>query len=356
MNGAVRRVRVKVGGGYEVLIGGGLLGRCGELIARLRAPCAAALVTDGNVEGLYAERVSVSLRGRGFRVARFAFAPGEASKDLLTYGRALEFLAAQGFSRSDLVIALGGGVPGDLGGFAAATYLRGVGLVQMPTTLLAAVDSSVGGKTAVNLRAGKNLAGAFHQPAIVIMDTDTLGSLPGAALRDGMAEVIKYGMIADRALLEEAAGDGGPGDIGGVIERCVSIKARCVEEDERDDAGRQKLNFGHTVGHAAEKLSGFSLSHGQAVAAGMAVVTRAAHRRGWCPRECPDLLLAALRRHGLPESLPFSAGDLAEAALSDKKRRGGAITLALPLRAGECALRELPIEGLRALIADGMED
>lgn len=355
MSDGVRRVRLRTSRGYEVLIGDGLFRSCGDFISALRTPCQVALITDRHVDALHSAGVMKSLAGSGFSVDKHVIEPGEGSKSLESYGRLLEFLADRRFSKKDLVVALGGGVVGDLSGFAAATYLRGMDYIQMATTLLAAVDSSVGGKTAVNLKAGKNLAGAFCQPRLVLVDTRALGTLPPAIYRDGMAEVVKYGMIADEGLLEGLARGDARWEGGELIERCVRIKAAFVEEDEFDAGNRQLLNFGHTVGHAAERLSGYALSHSQAVSAGMSVVTRAAVRRGWCPQDCLRLLLAALDRHGLPTSCAFSAEELAGAAVADKKRAGDTIVMAIPSRPGLCVLRPLPMGELAALIADGKE-
>lgn len=250
-------------------------------------------------------------------------------------------------------MALGGGVTGDLAGFAAATYLRGVDLVQAPTTLLAAVDASVGGKTAVDLPEGKNLAGAFHQPALVVCDTDAFSTLPEEALACGMAEQIKHGVIADEALFQMLSA-GRPDDMAAAVARSVAIKGAIVAGDEHDNGARQLLNLGHTAGHAVELLSGLAVPHGQAVAIGMALVARASAAYGWCAPDVPGRIEAALVQNGLPVRCPFGAEALARAVLHDKKRRGGTVTLVIPEAVGRCALRPVPVESLAPFLAAGL--
>ena len=251
-------------------------------------------------------------------------------------------------------MALGGGVTGDMAGFAASCYLRGVPFVQLPTTFLAAVDSSVGGKTAVDLRAGKNLCGAFHQPSLVLCDTDTLSTLPAEIFADGAAEALKAGLLCDETLFAKMETGKYQAEIAPIIGRCVEIKAQLVEEDERDTGARQLLNLGHTMGHAAEKISNFSLSHGHAVAMGMAAMARAAERLGICG-PCSDRIAAALMKNGLPAICPYGAEDLVSAALSDKKRSGGKINLVLPKRIGECMLYPVEVTELARIFALGLE-
>ena len=239
-----------------------------------------AVITDSNVDKLYSNILISSLEKSGYKVSKFVFDAGEQSKNANTFVDILEFLANSGLTRSDCVFALGGGVVGDIAGFAASVYLRGIKFVQIPTTLLAAVDSSVGGKTAVNLPAGKNLVGAFHQPSLVLCDLDTLDTLPESVFQDGCAEVIKYGVIYDAGLFSHLAENGLAFEREYVISRCVELKRNVVEQDEFDTGARQMLNYGHTIGHGIEAQSGFSVTHGQAVAIGMAIVSRASH--------CPD--------------------------------------------------------------------
>lgn len=339
---------------YEVLVGSGLLEQAGERIRRATGCTAAALVTDDTVGALYGDRVQNALEQAGCRVVRFIFPHGEESKNMGTYAQLLGFLAESRLTRADAVVALGGGVVGDLAGFAAATFLRGVPLVQLPTTLLAAVDSSVGGKTAVDLPQGKNLAGAFHQPSLVLCDCDTLSTLPDDVFRDGCAEVIKYGAIGDadffHSLNRPVQQQRQP-----VIARCVQMKSDIVSRDEHDKGERQLLNFGHTIGHAIEQCSHFSVSHGSAVAIGMAHMTRAAYRMGLCDRSCAEELEALLQAYELPIQTDFAPGELTNAALSDKKRAGAQMALVLPKAIGHCILHRIPVEELGNIIQKGAQ-
>ncbi|MEI6579117.1 MAG: 3-dehydroquinate synthase, partial [Eubacteriales bacterium] len=257
---------------YDVLIGSRMLKNAGDILRDYFSPCSVVIVTDDNVDALYGETVQYSLTCSGFNTSKFVFKHGEHSKNLSVYAKALEFMAQNSLTRSDMVVALGGGVTGDLAGFAAASYLRGVRFVQMPTTLLAAVDSSVGGKTGVNLDAGKNLAGAFWQPSLVLCDCDTLNTLPDDILADGIAEAIKYGMIRDKELFEMLEFGDCISNPEACVARCVTIKGNIVAKDEFDNGERQLLNFGHTLAHSIEKLSDYKISHGHAVAIGMVIV------------------------------------------------------------------------------------
>ena len=352
----MKTVTVAASRSYDVVIAGGLLGQTGQKIREVLPKAQnAVVVTDSTVAGLHMQPLLDSLAQAGFPGAlTFDFPAGEASKTGETYMRLLGYLCGCGLSRNDVVIALGGGVVGDLAGFAAATYMRGVPFVQVPTTLLAMVDSSVGGKTGIDLPAGKNQAGAFHQPSLVLCDTDTLRTLPGDVLRDGMAEVIKYAML-DAALLEKLTADTGAGEPGQIIADCVAIKRDIVRRDEFDHGERMLLNFGHTVGHAIESLSGYTLSHGSAVAIGMAVDTRAAVRKNLCPPECLSILTALLERHKLPMTTAHPAADIYRAALSDKKRAGGEITIVVPTAPGCCELKRLPTGELQDWIEMGQK-
>lgn len=309
---------------------------------------AVLIVTDETVAPLYLRQARQSLLDAGFRVSTVAVPAGEASKNAENYVNLLNVLAERHFTRTDTVVALGGGVVGDLAGFAAATYLRGIRLVQVPTTLLAMVDSSVGGKTAIDLRAGKNLAGAFHQPALVLCDTAALDTLPDEIFRDGCAEVLKTAILFDAELFAHLAAHGVGFDREWVIARCVGHKRDVVCADEFDNGRRQLLNLGHTVGHAVERCSGYRVSHGRAVAIGTAVMARAF-------AEDADGILAALGAFELPTDTEFSADALAEAALSDKKRRGDTLTLVVPHAVGRCELQKLPVSELSAVIRAGLK-
>lgn len=351
----VRHVRVRVAEGYDVMIGAGLLSECGMLLAGLSAPCRVAVISDDTVAALYLSAVRDSLMAAGFTVVTHVFPHGEEHKTLATFSGILDFLAASGLTRSDLLVALGGGVVGDVAGFAAASYMRGIRYVQMPTTLLAAVDSSVGGKTAVDLPVGKNLVGAFHQPSAVICDTDCLDTLPASTFADGCAEALKYGVLCDEELFELiAAAD--PADRARIIERCVRIKALYVEADEHEAGERRFLNLGHTVGHAIERCSSYTVTHGQAVAIGMVIIARACERLGRAQAGTTDCITAALERLGLPTSTAYGANELARAALSDKKRSGDAITIVGIERVGACYLESMPVQGLIDLLTLGCEE
>ena len=339
-------VRIEASGSYDVLIGKGLLQRVGEETAARIRPCKAAVITDDTVEGLYGAQVMKSLRDAGFEPAIRAFPHGERSKNWKTLGELLEWMGEIQLSRSDLVVALGGGVPGDTAGFAAAVYQRGMRFIQIPTTLLAAVDSSVGGKTAVDLAAGKNMAGAFHQPEMVLCDTDIIEKLPSDLIRDGLAEMLKYGMLTDPELFDDLRSGAWKQHTEKTIARCVAIKRDYVTGDEQDRGKRQFLNLGHTFGHAVELCSGFTLTHGQGVAVGLVMASRAA---GMDPTETEQ----ACRACGLPVSAPYSAKQLTQAALHDKKRRGGKITLVLPERIGKCRLQVIDVNELGDYMAEG---
>ena len=243
---------------------------------------------------------------------------------------------------------------GDLAGFAAASFLRGIPFIQVPTTLLAAVDSSVGGKTAIDLPAGKNLAGAFYQPSLVLCDIDTLNTLPAETFRDGCAEVIKYCILYDPALFAHLLERGLSFDREAVITRCVELKRDVVAQDEFDTGARMRLNLGHTVGHGIEAQSNFEISHGQAVAAGMAIVTRAGYALGICEQETRDAVLSVLRVFGLPVACKYRAEDLYRSALSDKKRSGGTVNLIVPRRIGDCVIRPTPVDEMQSFIQAGL--
>jgi len=337
-------------GEYPVIVGEGL--DFGGLAREAARPCRAMIVSDDIVFPLYGGGVSESFGTNGFSVGEYVIRNGEGSKTLATVEGLLGFLAKENLTRGDILVALGGGVVGDITGFAAAIYLRGIDFIQIPTTILAAVDSSVGGKTGVDLSAGKNLVGAFHQPRAVYCDPLFFATLPKEVYADGMAEVIKHGMIADRGMLEGL----GKMPEAGMCMRNIEIKARFVEQDEFDTGVRKILNFGHTVGHAVEKLSGYGVSHGKAVAIGMTVISRASERYGLTEEPVLEDLTEALEKYGLPTRCGFSAGELAGAALHDKKRMGGTISLVIPKSVGHAELYELPVEKLEAFIAAGLEE
>jgi len=336
-------------GKYPVVIGEGM--DFGKLALDVKKPCRVVVVSDDNVFPLYGDAVIESFVESGYIVSGYIVTNGEGSKNLDVVSRLLRFLVDQSITRQDILVALGGGVVGDITGFVSAVYLRGVDFIQLPTTVLAAVDSSVGGKTGVDLPKGKNLVGAFHQPLAVFCDTGTFATLPKAVHADGMAEVVKHGMIADGDMLRNL----GELSVSEICRRNVAIKAGIVEKDEFDTGIRKLLNFGHTVGHAVEALSDYCISHGSAVAIGMTVITRASEKTGLTESACLDELKKVLEDLGLPTSCKYSAEELAKAALCDKKRSGDAITLVIPKRIGHAELHELPVSQLEKFIAKGLD-
>ena len=339
---------------YDIEIGRGLLNQAGEHIARVTgAGRTAAVISDTNVLPLYGQRLCSSLEQAGFRVISWAFPAGEASKNLITYGQLLHFLGENHMTRSDIIVALGGGVTGDMAGFAAATYQRGIPFIQVPTTLLAAVDSSVGGKTAIDLDTGKNQAGCFYQPWLVLCDPDTLTTLPEREYRCGCGEIIKYSVLFDADFFEELQSTPVKDQVEHVISTCVTLKRRAVMEDEFDTGERRKLNLGHSFGHAVEACSDFSIPHGCAVAIGMAIITRAAVKRGLCSRETLDRLLAILDQYDLPTQTEHHPEELYRAALSDKKIAGGKMHLIVPRQIGRCDIVSIPEGEIPDWLRDG---
>lgn len=333
---------------YEVLIGDGLLSEAGEAAARAVKGRRVMILTDDTVGPLYLERAEESFRQAGFRTSSFSFPEGEDHKILATVEKALEAADSAGLTRGDLFAALGGGIVGDVTGLTAALYLRGVDFIQIPTTLLAMVDASVGGKTAVNLRSGKNLCGAFHQPRLVLCDPSVLKTLSAPVYAEGMAEVIKHGALGGETLLNRIVSGG---SMEALIAANVRFKSGIVSRDEKESGLRQLLNLGHTFGHAVEKLSGFSIYHGEGVAAGLMIAAWTAEQRGLCEPGVYAELKALLRREQLPVTTAFTAAEVAAAAMNDKKRRGDTITLVLPEKRGGSRLYPIPAAELEAFIA-----
>ncbi len=352
----MKRIQVNTKPSYEVLIGPGVLSESGAYLKGLFPDSRLAVITDSTVAPLYLETARESLTAAGYTVSTHVFPAGEASKNFVTLSGILEFLASVPLTRTDCLIALGGGVAGDMAGFAAACYLRGIRYVQMPTTLLSAVDSSVGGKTAIDLKAGKNLAGAFLQPSAVLCDTDCLRSLPPEVFADGAAEAVKTGVLCDEslfALFEDGSLTVNPAE---VIARCVAYKAGVVERDEREQGERKLLNLGHTIGHAIEKCSGYRIPHGHAVAAGLAIMARSAERQGMTEEPVADRICACLKAQNLPVVTEYPPDMLAEAAGADKKRSGDEITIIVPRKIGRCALEKMPVSGLLFTIRAGWRE
>ena len=350
----MKTVKVIASRPYEVKIAPSLLTQLGAETAAVTKVGTAAIISDSNVWPLYGEIAKKSLENSGFSVISYVFPAGEDNKNADTYLSILNFLAENRITRGDCLIALGGGVVGDLTGFVAATYLRGIAYIQVPTTLLAAVDSSVGGKTAIDLTCGKNLVGAFYQPKLVLCDTDTLNSLPKDVFQDGCAEVIKYGILYDESLFAQLENSGPDFDRESVIARCVELKRDVVAEDEFDTGSRMKLNLGHTFGHGVEASSHFSISHGKAVAIGTAMISRAAVHYGICTKAACDRILRVLAQFGLPVTTDFDPQTLFDTAMSDKKRSGNTVNLIIPQHIGSCMILPTAVDEVKAWIEAGL--
>lgn len=339
---------------YDVSIGAGLLQQLGTRTAAAVSGRRAVIVTDTHVWPLYGAPARDALCAAGFSVAEFVFPAGESQKNAATYLKLLDFLAAQNVTRSDVLIALGGGVVGDLCGFAAATYRRGMPFVQVPTTLLAMVDAAVGGKNGIDLPSGKNMAGTFHSPRFVLCDTDTLASLPSDIFRDGCAEIVKYAVLYDSALFAQLQAHGAAFPRQPVICRCIEHKRDAVRADEYDRGVRRLLNFGHTVGHALETLSQYTLSHGQAVAIGMCAVTRAAIANGECDDALLPQLIDLLEKFGLPTETDIPAQAWLAQICADKKWDGDRICLIVPATVGCCTCKYCSMQELQSWFKAGM--
>ena len=335
---------------YNVLIENNLIDNVGEIALSHSLKGKACVITDTNVAPFYLERVKKSLLESGFEACEYIFESGEKSKNAQNFIDILNFLAKNHFTRTDSVFALGGGVAGDLAGFSAASYMRGINFVQIPTSLLAMVDSSVGGKTAIDLDNGKNLAGAFYQPEFVLIDPTVLSTLPEEFKSDAMAEIIKYAMITKnnlpRLLKEE--------NIGEIIAECVRIKSEIVHKDEFEGGVRRLLNFGHTAAHAIEALSNFKITHGNAVAMGMRMITKAWEKRGLCENGTLSYLEKELAKHSLLKECEFKAEALASVCANDKKLEGSTLNLVVPLEIGRCEVQKINLEELTDILKEGI--
>lgn len=361
-----QRLRVELGArSYDIVVGARLLAQAGALITGVVRQKRALIVTDANVARLHLDTLRRGLDAAGFTHAAVALPPGEETKDFAHFQKLCENILAAGVERTTPIIALGGGVVGDLAGFAAATLLRGLDYIQVPTTLLAQVDSSVGGKTAIDTRQGKNLVGAFHQPALVIADTDTLGTLPRRELLAGYAEVVKYGLIRDRGFyewLESKAGALLQGDADlrreAVLRSCAA-KAAVVAADERETGERALLNFGHTFGHALEAATGFgnALLHGEAVALGMAMAFDLSAKLRLCPADAASRVRRHFAAVGLRTEIDGVEADaLLELMGKDKKVKDGRISLILVRNIGEAFVsRDVGADTLRAFLREAVK-
>lgn len=339
----MKTINVKASMPYNIYIERGLLQNCGKIIADTVKTRKAAIVTDDIVDGLYGRITEDSLKASGFETCKFVFKNGESSKCTETLNQIYAFLCDNSITRTDCIIALGGGVVGDITGYATATFLRGIDYVQIPTTLLAQIDSSVGGKTAIDLPCGKNLVGAFKQPVCVICDSDTLSTLSDKILSDGMAEAIKYGMIRDKALFELIAShklENVSEIIDEIVFRSISIKRDVVENDEFDTGERMILNFGHTLGHAVESYYNYeTYTHGSAVAVGMCMMTERT-----CDNEILEKLINCITPYKLPVSVDAPIQELLKLCSNDKKRASGNIRYIVCREIGKASIEKASID------------
>ena len=343
---------------YDVLVGSNLLDQVGMEVRTAVGGDAAFVVTDTNVGPLYLRRVEQSLTDAGYRTVSITIPAGEQHKRLDTFGAIVEAMAEAGLTRSSVVVALGGGVVGDMAGFAAASYMRGICVVQVPTTLLAMVDSSVGGKTAIDLDAGKNLVGAFHQPSLVLADVGCLSTLHPDVFVDGIGEVVKHAVLADADLFDELTAhplsqDGDPAYLARIVARNVEIKRNVVAADERELGLRQTLNLGHTIGHAVEAASDFKLGHGHCVAIGLCAVARAAEGLGWCEPGLSTRIERCVEAQGLPIDTDLPHETLLSFAVRDKKRRASHVNLVVARDIADVGIRSVSVEKLARVIELG---
>lgn len=355
----MRKVRVNLGkNSYDILIRSDLLQEAGRRTANILPWAKKAFVlSDSNVAPIYGELLLESLRKAGFTAEMMVIEAGERSKNLQVLGNVFESMAAMELTRSDVLLTLGGGVTGDLGGFAAATFMRGIPFVQIPTSLLAQIDSSVGGKVAVDLQAGKNLAGAFYQPKAVFIDTALLRTLPERFLCDGLAEAVKYGCIKNRELFDRLNSYGTADDVladaDNLVAECCGIKARIVEQDEFDTGTRMLLNFGHTIGHAVERYFDYSsFTHGEGVAVGMYMITVASEAKGLTVPGSAAAIREILEKYELPTAVSIPREDLLRAMARDKKKQGESINLVLLDFIGRAVLRKVSWQELSSYLGE----
>ena len=344
----MKKISVNTSQKYDIFIEKGLLYNCAELIKSQTKSKKFAIISDDIVDSLYSEILINSLNREGFTAVKYVFKNGESSKSIENLNNIYSFLAKENITRSDCIIALGGGVVGDITGFAAATFLRGLDYIQIPTTLLAQIDSSVGGKTAINLTVGKNLVGAFKQPILVICDSNVLSTLSEEILADGMAEAIKYGMIRSSSLFDLINNhnlDTVSNVLDEIIYECISIKSDVVSADEFDKGERMILNFGHTLGHAVESYYNYEkYSHGSAVAIGMALITKQAVTSSLCEKIYLEKLIKCIEKYRLPVKCSASLNELVPLCYNDKKRESDKINIILCSKIGTCEIKQLTIE------------
>ncbi|MDO5118536.1 MAG: 3-dehydroquinate synthase [Coriobacteriales bacterium] len=343
---------------YDVIVGSGILDSLGDRVASTCHPDAVLVVTDSNVGPLYLQRVVTSLEKAGLRTATLTIPAGEQYKRLVTFGAILEAAAQASLTRDGVIVALGGGVVGDMAGFAAASYMRGIEVVQVPTTLLAMVDSSVGGKTAIDLESGKNLVGAFLQPSLVLADVACLATLQPDVFVDGIGEIVKHGILADAKLFDELAEHpltqySDASYLARIVARNVEIKRDVVSTDEKERGLRQTLNLGHTIGHAVEAASGFTLGHGHCVAIGLCCVARAAEALGWAEDGLSSRIESCITAQGLPIDTTIASDDIIKYATHDKKRHGDVVNLVIPSTIGGVGIRLVSLDDFRHIVCLG---
>lgn len=347
----MKTIQVNASKPYRVIIGDDLLS---SLPDYLPIGQKVAIVSDSNVWPLYGNTVTNLLENAGHEVFSYVFPAGEKSKSINAYSEICNFLASCQITRSSYLIALGGGVVGDMTGFVAATYLRGISYIQIPTTVLAMVDSSVGGKTAVDIPAGKNLIGAFYHPDLVICDLKLLKTLPHDVFVNGCAEIIKYAILYDSELFAHLAETGVSFNSEYVICRCINLKRMVVEKDEFDHGDRQMLNLGHTIGHSIESISKYEISHGEAVAVGICIISAVSCSLGYCSQEFVSKIKNIFSKFGFVFQIPYCAEDLVRQILTDKKRAGNDINLIMPIEIGNCQIKNTPISQLQSILEAGL--
>ena len=334
-------ITVNASKSYDILVGSGLVDIIGGILTQSFKPCKVAVITDDNVDEIYGESVMQSLEESGYTAFKFVFKNGEKSKNIHTFNEIQNFLAKNELTRKDVVLALGGGVVGDVAGFSASTYLRGINYVQVPTTLLAQIDSSVGGKTAIDLDCGKNLVGAFHQPSLVVCDIEALSTLTDEVVEDGLGEGVKYALL-DKKVFSLILNKNF--DLETFVSLCIEYKKQIVEEDEFESEKRKLLNLGHTIGHAIEKLSNYEISHGKAVAMGIDYILSASVKKGKISNEEYEKIKEILSRltKNVDKSLcPFDIKDVVDATIFDKKRDGEFISLVTFNGIGDCSIEKI---------------
>ncbi len=345
MKTKIKKITVNASKSYDILIGHGLIDQIGEIFKERFSVKKIAVITDDKVDGLYGQKVITSLEQKGYKTCKFVFPNGEKSKDIATYSKILTFLAQSQITRTDLIVALGGGVVGDITGFSASTFNRGVPFVQVPTTLLSQIDSSVGGKTAIDLPEGKNLVGAFYQPSLVLCDIDALDTLSKEDYACGMGEGAKYAIL-DKKIYELI---NNKFDFLEFVYLCIDYKRTIVEEDEFETGNRKLLNLGHTMAHGIEKLSTYTISHGNAVAMGLKIILEASKKHGLINQETFDNCMKTIKLcvgEDLDLSCPYEINDLIKVALHDKKRDGDFINVVMVKGVQNCTIEKLEISKL----------